>query len=94
MILRLVTLSALLVVGSLHAAPTDPAATDASPTASAAGAPVTPAPVVQTVEEEKVCRMERTIGSNRSKRVCRTKSQLEREKLHAQDQLANPARGG
>ncbi len=62
--------------------------------APAAGEPAARPPVVQTVETEKVCRMERTIGSNRSKRVCRTKAELEREKAHAQDQLTNPARGG
>jgi hypothetical protein len=81
------TLFATSIALALSAGAADPAPTNT-------GTVEKPQPVVQTVEEEKVCKMHREIGSNRAKRVCVTKSEMERQRKHAQEQLSNPARGG
>jgi hypothetical protein len=52
--------------------------------------------------EEKVCRSERELGSNRIERVCKTRTQIEAEKEAASDNLdrldrnrtTTPATGG
>lgn len=79
--------TSLAVVAATEPTPPAPApspTTTAAPAAPAA-APAAAAPVDP---DEKVCKVEREIGSNRLKRVCRTRAQIENERAAAREALS------
>jgi hypothetical protein len=58
-------------------------------------APTKPPVTAQTDDGDKlICRTEKKIGSNRRERVCRTKSELQREREHAEAQMPRLQDGG
>ena len=77
------------------------ARTDAPPPAAQSGAnPLAEQQVGQprqanapehVVEERKICRQERTLGSNRSTRVCRSQGEMQRRDDQAKDALRSGA---
>lgn len=90
---RHVLLAAMLasishVVGAAEPAPPapTPSPTAADTPAASAAAPSTAAAPVDP--DEKVCKVERDIGSNRLKRVCRTRAQIENERAAAREALS------
>lgn len=65
-----------------------------SPTAVPAPA-VAPATVKPAPEEDRmICKAERTIGSNRVQRICRSAAQIEREREAARSELGKAQVGG
>lgn len=66
------------------AAPTPPAARAATPRVAKP----------ESDDERMVCKAERTIGSNRVQRVCRSAAQIEREREAARSQLDKAQVGG
>lgn len=95
---RLLCTTALLVltapVLATTPAPTAPeaaqAAVAAAPTAAAPAA--TPSTAAQADGEAKVCKLEKELGSNRPKRICRTKAQIEAERAAARDAVSREQR--
>lgn len=87
----------LLLLSSFGAAASEPpvaqSADQAPPAAAqpAADAPAQPA-VAEADPDERVCRRERTIGSNRPTMVCRTRAQAERERERAREAAASHSR--
>lgn len=62
-----------------------------SPTPATAAPPAAAAPTAATAPadpDEKVCKVEREIGSNRLKRVCRTRAQIDNEQAAAREALS------
>lgn len=45
-------------------------------------------------DDKLICEMERPVGSNIPKRVCRTKAQMDREREAAQEQMREATRPG
>lgn len=79
--------AAFALVGGLSPVSADETAAP-SATPSVTPAPVAPAPAKPSDDEERmICRAERTIGSNRMTRVCRTAAQIEREREAARSQM-------
>ena len=84
MSMKTTLLFALLLVGApaVHA-------TDAQPTSEAA---VAPAAESKADPDEKVCKVERELGSNKMKRVCRTRAQVDADREAARDALTREQR--
>ena len=90
--------TASLVLGSLLAV----TAACASSTASSATAATksqssgTAVTAEKTPHEEAklICEMERPVGSNIPKRVCRTQAEIDRERAAAQDKIREISRSG
>lgn len=68
------------IAGEQAAAPAEPAQ------ATEAGAP-------KPAADEKVCTMEKSLGSNMKKRVCRTRAQYEAERERAREALDRTQQG-
>jgi predicted secreted protein len=68
--------------------PTAPVAQAAAPTQEAAPAPAQPA----AKTDEKVCKLERQLGSNKMKRVCHSRADLDRQSEAARDALSREQR--
>lgn len=68
------------------ASATDAQAAMPAPAATPAATPPVANPVSN--EERMVCRAERTIGSNRVQRVCRSVAQIERDREAARTQMS------
>lgn len=85
--LHAVLLPALLLAAPVLAiASEQPAAPPAAETATAAAA----APAADP--NEKVCKVERELGSNKLKRVCRTRAQIDAERDAARETLTREQR--
>lgn len=65
-------------------APADPAQAGSTPAAPPAAATAGP--------DEQVCKVQREVGSNRLKRVCRSRAQIEREREASRDALSREQR--
>lgn len=81
----------LLAVLQSSAVATPAAAQDAATPVTAAPAAASPAPAAAT-EGEKICTLERTLGSNRSKRVCRSKAQIDSDREAAREAMSREQR--
>ncbi|MGO3128006.1 MAG: hypothetical protein ACTIJY_08035 [Luteimonas sp.] len=77
-------LGVLLVSTGTPAAGQDPEPSVAAADVSAEAAP----PQVAQEEPRLICRREKTIGSNRATRVCRSPEQLREQQRDAQDALS------
>ena len=84
----ILALASILVVASACAGPSATAGGNAPLKAQAATAPAS-APAAVAQEQKPVCAMERPVGSNIPRRVCRTPEQIEREREAAQDTMRN-----
>lgn len=84
-----VTLSfaSILLLASACATATAPAGT--APVKAQSGA----APGVAAEDQKLICQMERPLGSNIPKRVCRTQAQIDRERDSAQDKMREMQQG-
>lgn len=81
--------------GAADAVATPPTAAPVvdSTTVQATAAPA-PAVIASADKDLKICRMVRTIGSNRATRICRTKAQLEADAEAARNSLTGPSERG
>ena len=94
MILRLSLCLGLLAVSSIASA-ADPAPAAAPTAAAPAAAPAAAeaAPAAPAVDpNEQVCKVERVLGSNKMKRVCRTRAQIEVDRDAAREALSREQR--
>ena len=87
MTLRPFALAALLLATVLAQA-ADPPAAPAAPEAVVEA----PAPVADSKADEKVCKLERQLGSNKMKRVCHTRAELDRKSEAAREALSREQR--
>jgi hypothetical protein len=89
--IRAIAASSLLACAGLLSTVSADEMPTANSTATAAPAPTLPPAPAATKpasdQERMVCRAERTIGSNRVQRVCRSVAQIEREREAARSQL-------
>lgn len=89
MMFRALALALLVTAAPAFAGPNDaaqPAATPAAAEAPAATDAARPDP------NEKVCKLERQLGSNKMKRVCRTRAQIEIDREAAREALSREQR--
>lgn len=93
-------LLALLLAGTAQAQSTDTAEAAArAGTAAPAAAPVAAAPeasskpIAQDAGDRKICKLERELGSNRAKRVCRTRTEMDAQSEAARASLSDAQRG-
>jgi hypothetical protein len=94
------TVFAAIVISACSSTPsTAPAQPDKTPPGTSTSATKSSEPTSveelraeMYAEEEVVCRYEKTIGSRLGKRVCRTKSQSEAERIAGQEALERNAR--
>lgn len=87
-------LSTLVLALAVSACATNPpvaAPVAAAPDATAAAVATTAKP---DSDDGLICRMETTIGSNRMKRVCRAKVDVEKEARQTQDLMRRMQRSG
>ena len=80
-----IALASVLLLASACATSSAPAAS-APLKAQATAAPQTGGGVAAD-DQKLICEMERPVGSNIPKRVCRTKAQIDRERDAAQDKM-------
>lgn len=78
-----------------HASASDAPVETAAP-AAAPPATTTPPPAAKPVSDEDrmICKAERTVGSNRVQRVCRSAAQVQREREAARSELGKAQLGG
>ena len=50
--------------------------------------PTAKQPATAVLEDRKVCRVEKQLGSNRSKRICRSAAQMELDRERAREELS------
>lgn len=82
-----------LVLAALFCASPVFAGTDAPAPAAAPETPATPAPAAPAADpNEQVCKVERQIGSNKLKRVCRTRAQIDAEREAAREAIGREQR--
>ena len=84
-------LAALLFATSLAQAAPPAGPTPAAPLAEEPGTP-TPAAVADPPADEKVCKLERQLGSNKMKRVCHSRAELDRQGEAAREALSREQR--
>ena len=86
--------SAVLLASLLALALPAFAQTDASalPPPAVAEAPQTSPAATDDADKGKVCRNERPIGSNRARRVCRTREQIRMESEMSRDSMVDVGR--
>ena len=82
----ILALASILGLASACATTSAPAGGTAPAKAQAATAP-TAAPAVATDDQKPICTVERPVGSNIPKRVCRTPQQMERDREAAQEKI-------
>lgn len=79
---------------AVDATPTPSAPADAPTAATAEAAPATPAaPEAAVATEKKSCKLERELGSNRAKRVCRTRAEMNADAEAARNSISEAQRG-
>ncbi len=84
-------LALTLVVANAHATDPQPTTSTGVETMASAGTePVAAAPQVDP--NEKICKVERELGSNKMKRVCRTRAQIEIDREAAREALSREQR--
>ena len=81
------SLVSVLLLASACATSTAPAGT--APVKAQSGA----ATGVAADDQKLICQMERPVGSNIPKRVCRTQAQIDRERESAQDKMREMQQG-
>ena len=62
--------------------------------AAASAAATTPATAVEPKKERMICKAEKFVGSNRTRRICMTESQWRDGREGAKDTLNDVGRGG
>lgn len=85
---NLIALASILALASACAGPSATAGGGAALKAQA-GTAQSSAPGAVPEEQKLICAMERPVGTNIPKRVCRTPEQIERERDAAQDKMRN-----
>jgi hypothetical protein len=85
-------LGSLLALTAACASSTASSGTPAAKSQSS-GAAVT-ADKTSHEDSKLICEMERPVGSNIPKRVCRTQAQIDKERAEAQDQMREASRPG
>ena len=88
--LHALALGALLLATGLVQA--DPPAVTPAPEAAAETVPAAAPAVTEAKAEEKVCKLERQLGSNKMKRVCHTRAELDRQSESAREALSREQR--
>lgn len=87
-----VALAAPFSAGAADTPPADAPVASSSAAAAPAAAPATPTTAQAADTNEKVCKLERQLGSNKMKRVCRTKEQMEIDRAAARETLTREQR--
>lgn len=87
MMFRALALALLVTAAPAFAGPND--AAPPAPTPATAAEPAAPA---KADPNEKVCKLERQLGSNKMKRVCRTRAQMEIDREAAREALSREQR--
>lgn len=87
MMFRALALALLVTTAPAFAGPNDAVPPAATPAAAEA-----PAEAAKSDQDEKVCKLERQLGSNKMKRVCRTRAQMEIDREAAREALSREQR--
>ena len=82
----ILAVATILGLASACATTSAPAGGTAPAKAQATTAP-TASPAVATDDQKLICSVERPVGSNIPRRICRTPEQIERERQAAQDKI-------
>jgi hypothetical protein len=88
----LIALGSVLALASACATPAAPAGGTAQMKAQS-GAPPLAAKTAGEDEQKLVCQMERPVGSNISRKVCRTPEQIEQDREAAQEAMRGVQQG-
>lgn len=88
---RITLLAALLALAPAYAA-ADDTPQPAQKSEPAAAAPAPAAAPSAADPDEKVCKVERELGSNKLKRVCRTRAQIDADSAAAREALGREQR--
>ena len=92
MVRTLISLAPVLLLASACATSSAPAGASALKAQSSA-TPQAGTAAVAAEDQKLICEMERPVGSNIPKRVCRTKAQMDREREAAQDKMRELQQG-
>ncbi|GAB6195898.1 hypothetical protein [Lysobacter xanthus] len=91
--MKTMVVALLLVTGSAWAQSGTVAADAPAAAPAVAAAPATAAAPAAAGEDKKVCKLERELGSNRAKRVCRTRAEVNADADAARASLQDAQRG-
>ncbi len=83
---------ALALALLVSAAPAFAGTNDAAQSAATPATAAEPADAAKADPNEKVCKLERQLGSNKMKRVCRTRAQIEIDREAAREALSREQR--
>jgi hypothetical protein len=90
----LVLCSLFLLASACATSSTSSGAAPLQTPSRAASAPAAASKPTASDDDKLICEMERPVGSNIPKRVCRTQAQIDREREAAQDKMRELTRPG
>ncbi|GAB1596700.1 hypothetical protein [Lysobacter claricitrinus] len=91
--MKTMLLALMLVTGAAQAQMADTTSTSATQAAASDTTQPAAAPKVADDSDKKICKLERELGSNRAKRVCHTRAELDASSAASRDALSAAQRG-